>query len=111
VDQSRKATKPRRTSTVTFRARLVMREEPPGGPRCSPGHTGAWYGLGSSKGMTRMECSEITACLWEYLDGELAAKEAEAVDGHLEGCSWCRGHQRCDLAFLMLLRRALKRRR
>lgn len=34
-----------------------------------------------------MECSEITERLWQYLDGELAAKEAAAVDGHLDGCS------------------------
>jgi mycothiol system anti-sigma-R factor len=59
--------------------------------------------------MTRMECSEITERLWQYLDGELAAKEAAAVDGHLDGCSWCRRHQRCDRAFLMLVARALSR--
>jgi mycothiol system anti-sigma-R factor len=56
-----------------------------------------------------MDCSDITACLWEYLDGELAAKEAEAVDGHVSGCGSCRGHQRCDEAFLLLLHRVLSR--
>jgi mycothiol system anti-sigma-R factor len=59
--------------------------------------------------MTRMECSEITERLWQYLDGELAAKEAAAVDGHLDGCSGCRRHHHCDRAFLMLLARALSR--
>jgi anti-sigma factor RsiW len=56
-----------------------------------------------------MDCSEITERLWEYLDGELAAKEAAAVDGHLAGCPWCRGHHRCDRAFLLLVRRSLSR--
>jgi mycothiol system anti-sigma-R factor len=56
-----------------------------------------------------MDCSEITERLWQYLDGELAAKEAAAVDGHLAGCPGCRGHHRCDRAFLMLVRRALSR--
>ena len=54
-----------------------------------------------------MECSEITERLWQYLDGELAAKEAAAVDGHLDGCSWCRRHHCCDRAFLTLVSRAL----
>ena len=57
--------------------------------------------------MTRMECSEITERLWQYLDGELAAKEAAAVHGHLADCSCCRGHHRCDRAFLLLVSRAL----
>jgi mycothiol system anti-sigma-R factor len=56
-----------------------------------------------------MDCSDITARLWEYLDGELAAKEAEAVDGHLSGCGACRGHRCCDETFLLLLHRVLSR--
>ena len=56
-----------------------------------------------------MECSEITERLWEYLDGELAAKEAAAVGGHLAGCRWCRRHHHCDRAFLVLVVRALSR--
>jgi mycothiol system anti-sigma-R factor len=54
-----------------------------------------------------MECSEITERLWEYLDGELAAKEATAVDDHLAGCRSCRRHHGCDRSFLLLVVRAL----
>jgi anti-sigma factor (TIGR02949 family) len=56
-----------------------------------------------------MECSEITDRLWEYLDGELAAKEASAVDDHLAGCLRCRRHHTCDRSFLLLVVRALSR--
>ena len=57
-----------------------------------------------------MECREVIERLWEYLDDELAAKEAEAVDGHLAGCPGCRPHCRHDRAFLMLLTRSLSAR-
>lgn len=56
-----------------------------------------------------MECSEVTDRLWEYLDGELAAKEAAAVDRHLGSCPFCRPHCSCDRAFLVLLVRSLGR--
>jgi mycothiol system anti-sigma-R factor len=56
-----------------------------------------------------MECSEITDRLWEYLDGELAAKEASEVHDHLAGCLGCRRHHACDRAFLFLVVRALAR--
>lgn len=56
-----------------------------------------------------MECSEVTDRLWEYLDGELAAKEAEAFDRHLADCPWCVSHHRCDRAFLVLVVRSLAR--
>jgi mycothiol system anti-sigma-R factor len=54
-----------------------------------------------------MECPEVTERLWEYLDGELAAKEAAAVHLHLAGCPHCRPHYRCDRAFLVVLVRSL----
>lgn len=54
-----------------------------------------------------MECREAIERLWEYLDDELAAKEAEAVHGHLAGCPSCRPHCRFDRAFLILLTRSL----
>lgn len=56
-----------------------------------------------------MECSEITDRLWEYLDDELAAKEASAVQDHLAGCRGCRRHHACDRAFLLLVVRAFAR--
>jgi anti-sigma factor (TIGR02949 family) len=54
-----------------------------------------------------MECPEVTERLWEYLDGELAAKEAAAVRKHVAGCAHCSSHCRCDQAFLNLVVRAL----
>jgi mycothiol system anti-sigma-R factor len=54
-----------------------------------------------------MECSEVTGRLWEYLDGELTAKEAAAVGQHLAECRFCRPHHQCDGAFLLLLVRSL----
>jgi anti-sigma factor (TIGR02949 family) len=57
----------------------------------------------------RMECAEVVERLWEYLDGELAAKEAAAVGRHLAGCPHCRPHYRCDRAFLVLVVRSLTR--
>jgi anti-sigma factor (TIGR02949 family) len=56
-----------------------------------------------------MECPEVTERLWEYLDGELAAKEANAVAVHLSGCPHCRPHYRCDRAFLLVVVRSLTR--
>jgi mycothiol system anti-sigma-R factor len=53
-----------------------------------------------------MECREVIERLWEYLDDELAAKEAAAVEGHLAGCPWCRPHYRHDRAFLILVVRS-----
>ena len=54
-----------------------------------------------------MECREVIERLWEYLAGELAAKEAAAVSGHLAGCSTCTPRCRHDRAFLILLVRSL----
>ena len=56
-----------------------------------------------------MECSEVTDRLWEYLDGELAAEEAAAVDRHLASCPYCRPHHCCDRQFLVLIVRSLSR--
>jgi anti-sigma factor (TIGR02949 family) len=56
-----------------------------------------------------MECAEVTRRLWEYLDGELAAKEAATLGRHLAGCPHCQPHYRCDRAFLVVLVRSLTR--
>lgn len=56
-----------------------------------------------------MECAEVTRRLWEYLDGELAAKEAADVGRHLAGCPHCRPHYCCDRAFLVVVVRSLTR--
>ena len=54
-----------------------------------------------------MECAEVTRRLWEYLDGELAAKEAADVGRHLASCAHCQPHYRCDRAFLVVVVRSL----
>lgn len=56
-----------------------------------------------------MECAEVVGRLWEYLDGELAAKEAAALDRHLTRCPHCQPHYRCDRAFLVVVVRSLTR--
>ena len=56
-----------------------------------------------------MECPEVIERLWEYLDGELAAKEASAIDSHLSDCESCRPRCQCDRTFLILLVRSLSR--
>lgn len=56
-----------------------------------------------------MECAEVTRRLWEYLDGELAAKEAADLGRHLAGCRHCQPHYRCDQAFLVVVVRSLSR--
>lgn len=55
-----------------------------------------------------MECPEVVDRLWEYLDGELAAKEADAVGQHLAGCAGCLPRYQCDRAFLALVVRSLR---
>jgi anti-sigma factor RsiW len=57
-----------------------------------------------------MECPGVEARLWEYLDGELGAKEARALDGHLSSCSRCRPRCRFEREFLLALTRCLSAR-
>jgi mycothiol system anti-sigma-R factor len=54
-----------------------------------------------------MECPDVAGRLWQYLDGELPAKEAGAVELHVADCPRCRPHYRIDRAFLVLLVRSL----
>lgn len=54
-----------------------------------------------------MKCPEVEARLWEYLDGELGAKEAQALDGHLSWCPRCRPHCRFERRFLLVVTRCL----
>jgi anti-sigma factor (TIGR02949 family) len=55
-----------------------------------------------------MECPDVAGRLWEYLDGELPAKEAGAVERHVAGCPRCGPHCRRDRAFLIVLVRSLR---
>jgi mycothiol system anti-sigma-R factor len=52
-----------------------------------------------------MECEEVLARLWEYLDRELGPEEARSVREHLFACYSCRPAYECDRAFLNLLSR------
>jgi hypothetical protein len=52
-----------------------------------------------------MECEEVVARLWEYLDQELGPEETKAVDAHLIGCVQCYPMMCCDRALLELLAR------
>jgi mycothiol system anti-sigma-R factor len=54
-----------------------------------------------------MECPEVVERLWEYLDGELGAKEARALDGHLSCCPRCAPRCRFERRFLMVVTRCL----
>jgi anti-sigma factor (TIGR02949 family) len=53
-----------------------------------------------------MECPDVAGRLWQYLDDELPAKEAGAVERHVAACSRCRPHHRIDRAFLIVLLRS-----
>jgi mycothiol system anti-sigma-R factor len=52
-----------------------------------------------------MECKEVLIRLWEYLDEELRAEEAQAVAAHLGYCRDCYPAYCCDRALLELLAR------
>jgi hypothetical protein len=52
-----------------------------------------------------MECADVVVLLWEYLDQELAAEEAESIQIHLSRCAGCYPAYCCDRAFLALLAR------
>lgn len=54
-----------------------------------------------------MKCPEDEARLWEYLDDELGAKEARALDDHLVGCPRCRPRCRFERTFLLVVTRCL----
>jgi mycothiol system anti-sigma-R factor len=52
-----------------------------------------------------MQCKEVETRLWEYLDGELAPEEAQAVARHVKRCARCHPAYCCDRALLALLAR------
>jgi len=53
-----------------------------------------------------VDCRHVMTRLWEYLDGELPAGEAEALRLHLVECGRCHPQYRFQLAFLGLVSRA-----
>ena len=52
-----------------------------------------------------MECEEVSARIWEYLDRELGSEETKLVAAHLQECRRCRPAYRCGRALLDLLAR------
>jgi hypothetical protein len=56
-----------------------------------------------------MTCEDVLNRVWEYLDEELAAEEADSLTLHLGGCRNCRVAFCCDRAFLDLIARQRSR--
>lgn len=56
-----------------------------------------------------MDCEAVLVLLWEYLDEELSAEEADAVRSHVSQCPSCHPAYCCDRAFLELLARQRRR--
>ncbi|MEO8090690.1 MAG: zf-HC2 domain-containing protein [Gemmatimonadales bacterium] len=56
-----------------------------------------------------MECEAVLLLLWEYLDEELSAEEADTVRSHVSHCPQCHPAYCCDRAFLELLARQRNR--
>ena len=52
------------------------------------------------------DCQDILRQLWEYLDGELPAGEAEEIREHLEDCAHCNPQYEFQLRFLEALVKA-----
>ncbi len=57
-----------------------------------------------------IDCHGVMKRLWEYLDGELPAHEADEIAEHLAMCARCQPQYRFQLAFLAALVRAHARR-
>lgn len=57
--------------------------------------------MSEQKGVT---CRDAVERLWEYVDGELPASEAENVRRHLEACRSCHPHVDFQKAFCAFLR-------
>jgi anti-sigma factor (TIGR02949 family) len=53
-----------------------------------------------------LDCRAAVRQLWDYLDGELAAGDADAVDAHLLACEKCPPHFRFERSLLDAVRAA-----
>jgi hypothetical protein len=118
VDQRRNAAKATSTSTDRNLAGAVMfasYRDPAAGSRPQRNQVAGPAVLlptgRKERGCQRvrcMECKEVLVRLWEYLDEELRAEEAEAVAAHLGRCRDCYPAYCCDRALLELLARQRK---
>lgn len=67
-------------------------------------------GVGQGPAMTGASCTEASAVLRSYVDGELAGAEREVFERHLEGCERCRGMSKFEGRFKAAIRGHLPRR-
>lgn len=56
--------------------------------------------------MNHLSCREALARLYDYLDGELEGKDAEAIQRHLDICRECYPHVNFCRTFQDTIRRA-----
>jgi anti-sigma factor (TIGR02949 family) len=59
----------------------------------------------SGAGAASVTCRDAVSRLWEYLDGELQAGNADAIRDHLETCSRCYPHTDFQRAYQRFLAR------
>ena len=64
----------------------------------------------ASEQSMQFDCRETVRRLWDYLDHELSAAEAHAVDMHLARCDRCPPHFTFERAFLAAVRAAREER-
>jgi anti-sigma factor (TIGR02949 family) len=50
-----------------------------------------------------IDCREVMAKLWDFIDGELPRAEFEAIRGHLAECRRCYPHYAFEISFLQAL--------
>lgn len=72
--------------------------------------TGGGQGQGQMGDRSPGACHETEAQTRAYIDGELAGRDREAYERHLEGCSRCRGVARFESRFKAAVRGHLPRR-
>jgi anti-sigma factor (TIGR02949 family) len=102
---------------------VIVRCEVSAVPRSSGGSSGTCESAGDLAAFMRHEahtraarhgasvdCSDVTAHLWLFLDGELTIRETATIRRHLGGCDSCNEFVRYERAFLYVLRTALPRR-
>lgn len=60
--------------------------------------------MNEMSGPGELDCHAVGERLWDFVDGELPAREMAAVDAHLEDCERCFPVYRFRQAFLEFLR-------
>jgi len=66
--------------------------------------TGLWQSLGGKKTPPDgLDCEQVLAQLYEYIDGELDEEVIEEIRGHLKKCKCCYPRYDFEAAFLRFL--------